>query len=379
MSKPNDPQQNRLAQILELLSPGSSQPRSDRAADDDAIDLASVSQASFDRAAAPTAPPVVPEHERAGYEAAGQASPGETPAGDDQSGLTASIQNLISYLRSVFAFQGAPSQNQQQGQQASATEASSVASGAQQQQQQQRQQQQQQQEEREQAADEPRAAGLGAILQALREMNAKNSEPQPGNASGDGSDRSGLGSLARSAAAVTAAFTALGASLTFLNRRFTSMARNTLELNGVLAEYNGTIAQANALAEAAGIERAIAHGQQLGPAYARLSAAQSEYRDIQQDFAAPIQSLGITITAALAEQRNSLLRKLEPVMDRIGELARQLEEWLGTDPNSAVVLGSRAFLSDVSDGKFDGLGTTYLNPGNTPLMSDADRRSIFGP
>lgn len=386
MTSPNDPQQSRLAQILELLSPGGGQTRSQRTPEDDeAVDLAAVAQTAIDRdQAGPTPPPVEPVHARVtaaaaggNEQAAGQSPQGptadaagtpavDTPGDDEEGGLAASIGNLITYLRGVFTQQPA----QQQKQQPSATAASSAASGT----------QQQTRAENEQAADEPGASGLGAILQALRDMNASNNQQQSGAPPDNGSESVGsLASLARGAAMATGALTALAAAVTFLNRRFTSMARNTLELNGVLDEYNGTIAQANALAEAAGIERAIEQGREIGPAYARLSAAQSEYRDIQQDFGAPIQSLTITITAAMAETRNSLLRKLEPFMDSVGDLARKVSEWLGTDPNSAAVMGSRAFLSDVSDGKFDGHGTTYLNPGNTPLMSDADRRSIFGP
>lgn len=85
--------------------------------------------------------------------------------------------------------------------------------------------------------------------------------------------------------------------------------------------------------------------------------------------------------ASLSELRNFVLGSFAPWLTGIAEVAKEVSEWLpgGGDDDDTKMVGARAFLSDLSDGKFDGIGTSYMNPGNRPLMSDADRARIFGP
>lgn len=154
-----------------------------------------------------------------------------------------------------------------------------------------------------------------------------------------------------------------------------------LRANDRLAEWNGEIAAAVALAQAQQIERDIYQGEGIATQYSRLDEANQEYRNMMTEVTTPLQAAAMDLLAGLAEYRNMLLSNVLPALTRVSEevkeLARIMSFGLIDDKDTAP--GARAFLSDLSDGKFDGIGTSYMNPGNRPLMSDADRRRIFGP
>ena len=154
-----------------------------------------------------------------------------------------------------------------------------------------------------------------------------------------------------------------------------------LRANDRLAEWNGEIAAAVALAQAQQIERDIYQGEGIATQYSRLDEANQEYRNMMTEVTTPLQAAAMDLLAGLAEYRNMLLSNVLPALTRVSEevkeFARIMSFGLIDDKDTAP--GARAFLSDLSDGKFDGIGTSYMNPGNRPLMSDADRRRIFGP
>lgn len=221
---------------------------------------------------------------------------------------------------------------------------------------------------------DPGANQLAAIL-ANGAANGAVDGVVPGNA---GNGPGGQASKSRRAGQAIGALTTatLGANVAingFTNR--------ILRANDRLAEWNGEIAAAVALAQAQQIERDIYQGEGMATQYARLDEANQEYRNMMTEVTTPLQAAGMDLLAGLAEYRNMMLSNIMPALTRgaeeVKELARIMSFGLIDDTNSAP--GARAFLSDLSDGKFDGIGTSYMNPGNRPLMSDADRRRIFGP
>ena len=161
----------------------------------------------------------------------------------------------------------------------------------------------------------------------------------------------------------------------------TGFTNRTLQANARLAEWNGEIAAAVGLAQARQIERDIIQGQGIGPEYARLDEANQEYRDMMTEVTVPLQSAGIELLAGLSELRNYLLSAVVPSLTAMAKAVDSLASLItgGTAATDRDLPAARAFLGDVSDGKFDGTGTTYMNPGNRPLMTPADRQRIFGP
>lgn len=199
-----------------------------------------------------------------------------------------------------------------------------------------------------------------------------------GESEGGASDEKSGARRAGEAAGKFAMFT--GAALA-ANAGLSKLAGTTLRLNESLSEWNGEIARAAGLARAAQIERQIQQGATIGGAHARASEANQEYRDMMTDIMSPLQSAGLNIGASVLEMRNWALGVVAPALTDVAELMDWMVKnwWFGDDEDDPTALGARAFLSDLSDGKFDGVGTSYMNAGNRPLMSDADRRRIFGP
>lgn len=209
-------------------------------------------------------------------------------------------------------------------------------------------------------------------------MDAERSRPPDG--SSDGPDVAG--STGRGIGAAAGNMVALGAALTAANKALDGLTNTVLRANAGLAEYNGQIAAAVGQAEARGIGRAAQTGAEIGDEYARMNNASQEYQDMMTDIKAPLMSAGMEIQAAILEVRNWALSYISEPLASMTEGVDDIVDWLfsreETDDISTATAG-RAFLSDVRDGKFDGNGTGYMNPGNRPLMSDADRTRIFGP
>jgi hypothetical protein len=203
-----------------------------------------------------------------------------------------------------------------------------------------------------------------------------------GEGGGAGSTSTGdAKSFSRVAGEAAGRVTMLAGSAAVLNTALNGLTNRTIRVNESLAAYNGEIAVALGRARGREIERQIEQGQTIGPEYARLSEAQQEYRDTMTEIQAPLQSAAIDILATILEIRNGVLNTFAPALVEIAEWIEWIADKMpgGDNDNADVKQSARAFLSDVSDGKFDGLGTPYMNPGNRPLMSDADRNRIFGP
>lgn len=187
-------------------------------------------------------------------------------------------------------------------------------------------------------------------------------------------------SYSRVAGEAAGSMTKLAAGVTIANSAMNGLANRVLRVNEGLAQFNGEIAAANALASARQIQRQMRQGQIIGPEYARMQDAQQDYRDVMTDIQAPLQSAAMDIYSSMLELRNNALNTVAPAVIACAEALEWLADRMpGGDDDADVKQGANAFLSDLSDGKFDGKGTSYFNPGNRPLMSDADRRRIFGP
>tara|TARA_R110002167_G_scaffold58432_5_gene165583 strand:+ start:399 stop:1313 length:915 start_codon:yes stop_codon:yes gene_type:complete len=195
---------------------------------------------------------------------------------------------------------------------------------------------------------------------------------------GGGDDVKSMSRRAGEAAGHVAMF---GTAALAANVGLTKLSTTTIRLNESLAEWNGEIARAAGLARAAQIERQIQQGATIGGAHARLSEANQEYRDMMTDIMSPLQSAGLNISASVLEMRNWAVGVVAPTLTQMSELMDWMVKnwWFGEPEDDPTAIGARAFLSDLSDGKFDGVGTSYMNAGNRPLMSDADRTRIFGP
>ena len=177
--------------------------------------------------------------------------------------------------------------------------------------------------------------------------------------------------------------TAASAGALALNTAFSSLTNRVLRVNESLAQYNGQIAAAVGAAQAAQINRQIRQGEIIAPAYERLDESQQHYRDMMTEITAPMQAAGMQFQASVNELRNNIVAYIAPTLTAFTESLNDFVEWWtgakGGGGNTSTATAGRAFLSDLSDGKFDGLGTSYMNPGNRPLYSAADRRRIFGP
>ena len=203
--------------------------------------------------------------------------------------------------------------------------------------------------------------------------------PAPGRAEGGTPNDGDTTSNARRAGF---AIGAMATAVTGANLAVSGFTNRVLQANARLAEWNGEVARAVGLAQARQIERDIRQGEGMGQSYARLDEANQEYRDMMTEVTVPLQAAAMEILGGLGEFRNVLLGSVLPTLtfaaESMHELAKILSFGAVKDPvndNPA----ARKFLSDLSDGKFDGVGTSYMNPGNRPLMSDADRVRIFGP
>lgn len=217
--------------------------------------------------------------------------------------------------------------------------------------------------------------GQSALLQSIIDTGA----PPSSNASPAGGDDRDPASNARRAGFAIAAMTT---AVTGANLAVSGFTNRVLQANARLAEWNGEVARAVGLAQARQIERDIRQGEGVGQEYARLDEANQAYRDMMTEVSVPLQAAAMDVLAGLGEFRNVIVGSVLPgltfLAERVHALAKVMSFGAITDPvneNPA----SRKFLSDLSDGKFDGIGTSYLNPGNRPLMSDADRVRIFGP
>ncbi len=218
--------------------------------------------------------------------------------------------------------------------------------------------------------------GQSQLLQSILDNGAPPGTANAGNTSDPDADPRTSPAM-RAGQAVGAMTTAVvGAQVAI-----TGLTNRTLQANARLAEWNGEIAAAVGLAQARQIERDIIQGEAIGPEYARLDEANQEYRDMMTEVTVPLQSAGIELLAGLSEARNWMLSYVVPSLTAVAKSIDYLASLIpgGSDPKDRELLAARAFLSDVSDGKFDGAGTTYMNPGNRPLMTPADRQRIFGP
>ena len=190
---------------------------------------------------------------------------------------------------------------------------------------------------------------------------------------------------ARLAGEAAGRMTMLAGTATALNTAFNGLTNRTLRVNEVLGEYNGQIAGALAEAKGRTISRMQRTGEEIGPEYARLARSKQDMRDMMAEIQAPLQSAGLEIAASVQETKNWVFSWFQPKMVSIAETLDWLTDFLPgasdaekEEPVSTQTAG-RKFLSDLSDGKFDGYGTSYMNPGNRPLMTDQDRVRIFGP
>ena len=194
--------------------------------------------------------------------------------------------------------------------------------------------------------------------------------------------RSTAESLGRNVGMAAGAFQSVTVGIGAANAALNGLSNAALKANAGLAMYNATIAEAVAQAEADQINRQINQGEIMGPQYRRLSEAQNEYRDMMNEIQSPLQGAALDLAASVSEMRNGLVQYVFPYLKGMALGIEEIASWLpGAKKNQAAdsPLGAIGFLSDVSDGKFDGKGTSYFNVGNKPLMSDADRRRIFGP
>lgn len=203
--------------------------------------------------------------------------------------------------------------------------------------------------------------------------------PSAAGSPGEGSAPDGGSSIPRKAGFALAAMTT---AVTGANLAVSGFTNRVLQANARLAEWNGEVARAVGLAQARQIERDIRQGEGLGSEYARLDEANQEYRDMMTEVSVPLQAAAMDVLAGLGEFRNMVMGAVLPSLTNLAKgvhtLAKIMSFGRVKDPVNSNT-AARKFLSDLSDGKFDGVGTSYLNPGNRPLMSDADRRRIFGP
>jgi len=216
----------------------------------------------------------------------------------------------------------------------------------------------------------------------------ENINPGGSDVMGDITRRSGQGqrstaeTLGRNVGQAAGAFQSVTLGIGAANAALNGLSNSALQANAGLAMYNATIAEAVAQAEADQINRQINQGEVIGPQYSRLSAAQNEYRDMMNEIQSPLQGAALDLAALGAEVRNGLLESVFPYVSKVAKGVELLvNKFTGgaSSKDNASALGAMGFLSDVSDGKFDGKGTSYFNVGNKPLMSDADRTRIFGP
>ncbi len=216
----------------------------------------------------------------------------------------------------------------------------------------------------------------------------ENVDPQGSDVMRDITERSGQGgrsraeNLGRNVGMAAGAFQSVTVGIGAANAALNGLSNAALKANAGLAMYNATIAEAVAQAEADQINRQINQGEIMGPQYRRLSESQNEYRDMMNEIQSPLQGAALDVAASFSELRNNLLSFVFPYLKPMAAGIEDIAAWVtGREKDEAAdsPLGALGFLSDVSDGKFDGNGTTYFNVGNRPLMSDADRRRIFGP
>jgi len=212
-------------------------------------------------------------------------------------------------------------------------------------------------------------------LEALLRNGRQPGKPGAGSPGSEGDPRT---SSAEKAGKAMGAMTTATVAAQVAVSGFTN---NVLQANARLAEFSGEIATAVGQARARQIKRDIKQGQAIGDEYSRLDEANQEYRDMMTEASLPLQEAGMDVLAGLSEVRNVIVSALLPGMkwaaEGVRDLAKQLT--LGMVGGDNDLSAARGFLSDLSDGKFDGTGTTYMNPGNQPLMNAADRRRIFGP
>ncbi|MCP4814247.1 MAG: hypothetical protein GY888_17195 [Planctomycetaceae bacterium] len=203
--------------------------------------------------------------------------------------------------------------------------------------------------------------------------------PAPAGSPGKESGPDGGSSIPRKAGFALSAMTT---AVTGANLAVSGFANRVLQANARLAEWNGEIAKTVGLAQARQIERDISQGEGMSSEYARLDEANQEYRDMMTEVTVPLQAAAMDLLAGVSEYRNMILANVLPALTYLAEQVHTLAKIMSfgriKDPVNSNA-AARKFLSDLSDGKFDGVGTSYLNPGNRPLMSDADRRRIFGP
>ena len=216
----------------------------------------------------------------------------------------------------------------------------------------------------------------------------ENINPGGSDVMGDITRRSGQGqrstaeTLGRNVGQAAGAFQSGTLGIGAANAALNGLSNSALQANAGLAMYNATIAEAVAQAEADQINRQINQGEIMGPQYRRLSEAQNEYRDMMNEIQSPLQGAALDLAASVSEMRNGLVQYVFPYLKGVANGIEDIAAWVtGRQKNKAAdsPLGALGFLSDVSDGKFDGKGTSYFNVGNKPLMSDADRTRIFGP
>ncbi|MAI41344.1 MAG: hypothetical protein CMP95_02685 [Gammaproteobacteria bacterium] len=214
----------------------------------------------------------------------------------------------------------------------------------------------------------------------LAQILGNGAPPAPAGSSGDGPGPDGdTSSNARRAGFALAAMTT---AVTGANLAVSGFTNRVLQANARLAEWNGEVAKAVGLAQARQIERDIRQGEGVGNEYARLDEANQEYRDMMTEVTVPLQAAAMDVLAGLGEFRNVVMGSVLPGLTFLAEQVHALAKIMSfgkvKDPINSNT-AARKFLSDLSDGKFDGVGTSYMNPGNRPLMSDADRIRIFGP
>ncbi|MFZ9077521.1 MAG: hypothetical protein ACO23H_03235 [Alphaproteobacteria bacterium] len=211
---------------------------------------------------------------------------------------------------------------------------------------------------------------LSSIMKSGAQPQALGGSPQ-----GEGK------SVARSVGEFTGKMSLAATAAATVNSAFTGLTNRTLRLNESLAEYNSVIATSVGEARARQIQRQIRQGSVIGDSYRRLDESQQDYRDLVTQMSAPFQAAGMEFTAAINNFRNSMLEHFAPSIESFGETVLAfIDWWNGTNSKTNVSSAPAAqkFLSDAADGKLDGFGTPYMNPGNRPLTTAADRARIFG-